>query len=206
MGAGNAAGFTWGELMALYMVDFLRMFFLLLFGYALIGKLLSPARFADIIQGYRLLPNILVPIATYMVIGVEALGIILLVLQPVLAGVYVGTLLAFYTMAIGVNILRGKLDFDCGCVWSPSDKTNQTNLSNLTWLMTRNIVLIGVAFFLFTFDRLALAEYSWSFTALILPALAASFYFSLYLFLDALMGMFLRLNTTARYSFEGRYE
>lgn len=183
--------------MTLYTVYFLRLFFILLFGQSLLAKVTAPTRFAAIIGGYNLLPKVSIPLAAALIIGAEAFSIILLIAQPSLAGLFVGGLLAFYTLAIIVNILRGNADFDCGCVWSPSPKNTspRNKAGGFTWLIIRNIVLVSAAMMLFMFYALNGTLETLSFTPLLLTTLAAVFYFSFYLFLDALMGMRAYLNT-----------
>jgi hypothetical protein len=74
-------------------------------------------RFRATLADYRLLPARAVPLAATLVVGVEVGIALALVLSasrtagPLLAA----ALLAVYTLAIAINLARGRRDIDCGC-------------------------------------------------------------------------------------------
>lgn len=190
--------------MVVFTFYFLQVFFTLLLSYALMGKLLAPRRLVHIIEGYDLLPvwtpKQVIFLAATLIICAEATGIWLLVAQTQQAGLFVGGLLAFYTLAIGVNFSKGNFNFDCGCSL-PSSSLHNTHLSSFyktAWLLVRNCLLVTAALGLFSIHGNYIIQSSLSIAQpiaqpiayLALPAIAAAFFFTLYLFLDELVGLF----------------
>jgi hypothetical protein len=106
---------------------------------AALHKLRAPAGFAAVLAAYGLLPAPAVPVIARAIPAVE-LGIALLLVIPAWskAGAPAAALLlAVYTSAIGINLLRGRRTIDCGC------GGQRQPLSE--WLLIRNLVLIGLA-------------------------------------------------------------
>ena len=102
-------------------------------------KLRDPERFRDAITGYQLVPAQAVRAASALVVALElALGLALLLpgsgAAPALA---TGALLAFYAVAIAVNLMRGRRAIDCGCGARPQPLGEG--------LVVRNAGLVGVA-------------------------------------------------------------
>lgn len=91
--------------------------------------------FAAAMDNYELIPSVLVPSASLLLIVTEfAIGALLLapVLRPLpqLAGI---ALLLIVTGAVTVNLLRGRSSISCGCGGASSDQT-------LSWaLVARNL-------------------------------------------------------------------
>lgn len=90
----------------------------LLFALAGAHKLRARAEFAETLAGYRLLSARLVPPASHLVPTLECLiaaGLLTAsARQPAsLAG---AALLTVYAGAMGVNLLRGRRQLDCGCL------------------------------------------------------------------------------------------
>lgn len=111
------------------------------FVHAALPKLGTPDTFEGVVANYRILPRWLVrPVARGLPI-VEiavAAGLLLPPTRP-LAAIAAAALLAVFALAIAVNVLRGRLDIDCGCFRS---ETRQ----GIGWrYVLRNLVLIGVA-------------------------------------------------------------
>lgn len=113
-------------------------------------KLSDRLRFQGILQGYRLLPAPLVPVAALV------LGILEMLLgiawaagwQPVLVAIATASLLFVYAAAMAVNIARGRSYIDCGCGFSSVkgviNNENGTQQISMT-LVLRNAVLASIA-------------------------------------------------------------
>jgi hypothetical protein len=102
-------------------------------------KVREGLRFEAQLAEYRLLPEVLVPLASRGLAVLEAaLAVALLVpLSRDPAALAGGALLALYAAAIAVNLLRGRDHIDCGC----GDAA--TLLS--PWLLVRNGALVAAA-------------------------------------------------------------
>lgn len=89
----------------------------LLFGWATIHKLRDVAGFRVALERYELVPAPwAVPIGAFLItaeVGVAA-GVWLPRVAPV-AALGAAAVLALYAGAIGVNLVRGRRDIDCGC-------------------------------------------------------------------------------------------
>ena len=98
-------------------------------------------QFAATLGAYGLLPAMLVRPAALALPLVEftlAAGLWLPSVRPVAA--WAGAvLLGVYTLAIGINLARGRRSIDCGC----GDPGQNQSLTE--WLLLRNGVLIGFA-------------------------------------------------------------
>ena len=106
-------------------------------------KLKDRGAFTSVLSAYRLLPDwslaVAVPVLILMEAG-TALALFSAVLFPRIAPIAAGAalgLLCCYTLAIAVNLLRGRRSIDCGCGGEP------TPLS--AWMLLRNGVLIALA-------------------------------------------------------------
>lgn len=113
----------------------------LLFLSAAVAKFRHLSYFRATLLSYDLLPVPAVRPAAFMLPAVE-----LLIAAGMLAGVgtprvmlAAAAMLALYTLAIAINIGRGRRDIDCGC----SGPAQRQSLSG--WLLVRNIALIAVA-------------------------------------------------------------
>lgn len=93
------------------------------------------------VKGYGLLPERLVP-AFSILQPVLELAVGLLILLPslrVVSAVGSVALLAVYSTAIGINLLRGRRDIDCGCT-GPAMRQELTE-----GLIVRNLVLMALS-------------------------------------------------------------
>ena len=102
-------------------------------------KVREGLRFQAQLSEYRLVPEATIAPAAYLLTVVEAC-LALALLVPVARGVaalFAGALIAGYTAAIGINLLRGRDHIDCGCGDAP------TLLS--PWLLLRNAALVAIA-------------------------------------------------------------
>ncbi len=118
-----------------------------LFLTAAVHKLRAPARFAEAVAGYRILPARSVrPIAVVLPVVELAIAVALLwsgaretVLARngylhALAASSAAALLLIYACAIAVNLARGRRDLDCGCGASSGATIGG-------WMVTRNLVM-----------------------------------------------------------------
>jgi hypothetical protein len=119
----------------------LRSCLALLFAAAAVHKLRDWARFRATVLEYRLLPPPLVLAASVAIVVAELGVATALVLPPARAAGSTGaaTLASLYAIAIGVNLLRGRRDLDCGCLGAGGRETISW------WLVGRNLVLVAVA-------------------------------------------------------------
>ena len=98
-------------------------------------------QFETTLDAYRLLPGWLAhPAALVLPLAesVIALGLLLPVARSAAASAG-AVLLGIYTLAIGVNLARGRRSIDCGC-GNPGRDQSLTE-----WLLLRNGALIGLA-------------------------------------------------------------
>lgn len=124
-------------------------FLAVLTGGAGVHKLSAPARFREALSAYGLLPSSLTHIAARIIPVVElaiALLLFMMLLVPSVGGsgaVLAAALFAFYGLALAINLLRGRRDFDCGCSWGGAGATGQ---GRIHWgLVVRNAVLVALA-------------------------------------------------------------
>ena len=89
---------------------------------------------------YRLIPLQLSGLVAVFLILAEFLAAILVLIPAVrMAGLLaMAALLLIYTAGIGINLLRGRRDIDCGC----SGPASRHELSG--WLVLRNLVLLSL--------------------------------------------------------------
>lgn len=116
-----------------------RLLLAFVFLLALAHKLRSPAAFVATVESYRLLPHALVVPTSWALIALEALAVAGLVAGLKASALLAVSLLALYTLAIGVNLARGRRDIDCGC----SGPAMRQTLSG--WLIARNTGLVALA-------------------------------------------------------------
>lgn len=95
----------------------IRVFILVLFGFSAYGKLRNPSVFFAKMKQYQLLPKNLVPFVGTVFIGIESILPFLFLWESTLSlsvALSVG-LLAIFTIAIGINVIKGNTEIDCGC-------------------------------------------------------------------------------------------
>ncbi len=82
-----------------------------------VGKARAPRRFAAVVASYRLLPRAWVRPLSLLLIGAEAVMAVLLLAgwrsQAVAASC--ALLLVVFILAVGINLMRGRQDLECGC-------------------------------------------------------------------------------------------
>ena len=104
-------------------------------------KLRHPRVFRSALSEYRLLPGFLVSwVAALVVVAELVAGFGVFVPDArAYAILAIAVLLLVYTMAIGINLLRGRRDIDCGC----GGPARRQTLSS--WLVVRNLTLMVLA-------------------------------------------------------------
>ena len=111
----------------------------LLFAVAAMHKIRSPLAFKTAMQEYHLLPSPFLVPASILVMISETLAAAL-VLIPTTRSVglaIMAVLLLIYAAGIGINLLRGRRDIDCGC----NGPASRQMLS--WWLVVRNLLVLG---------------------------------------------------------------
>lgn len=92
-----------------------------LFAFSALAKLRARADFHGAVTAYGLLPRIVAPLLADLIIAAEICAAILLLLSlywnalAMIAGGLSATLLGVFSMAIAINLLRGRSYIDCGC-------------------------------------------------------------------------------------------
>ena len=104
-------------------------------------KCQAPAEFAAALSNYKLLPAALNRQCVYLLPVAEIMTGVALLIPAVtqLAAVAAGALLTLYMFAIGVNLLRGRRNIDCGC-GGPQQKQTISE-----WMIARNSLLLFLA-------------------------------------------------------------
>ncbi len=107
-------------------------------------KLSAPGRFEAVLCEYRLLPALVSRHLTFLIPAIElALGLgWIFGLLPRITALASAGLLAMYALAMGINLVRGRIYIDCGCGFGVSTEKEQALSSSL---VARNILLIGLA-------------------------------------------------------------
>lgn len=116
----------------------------LLFLLAATHKFSTAQQFRVILEEYQVMPRALAGIAARVVPLVEVMLSIgwFTGYRPQLVAFSSAALLAIYTSAIGINLLRGRVHIGCGCGVAGSSDGDQQLSSGL---LLRNSILIGIA-------------------------------------------------------------
>lgn len=106
-----------------------------------LGKLRDRRAFAAIVLGYRLLPSRWARRWATALPWIEAgVGVMLtLGLGTRVAAGLSGALLLTFIAAVGLNLLRGRRDLDCGCAGARHRRTIGG------WVLARNAILLGLS-------------------------------------------------------------
>ncbi|HEY0100628.1 MAG TPA: MauE/DoxX family redox-associated membrane protein [Pyrinomonadaceae bacterium] len=128
---------TQHQLLALFATTFVALIFIASGG----AKLLRPRLFVDAVRDFKIVPDSASKPVAYLLPYLETcVGLFLLLDQyrPIFLTVAV-IMLAAFTLAITVNLARGRTLISCGCFGS-HEKTE------LTWLLVaRNLLFVAVA-------------------------------------------------------------
>jgi Methylamine utilisation protein MauE len=111
------------------------------FALAAITKLRALDEFVGVVHNYRVLPEILVRPVAYGLPPLEAAIALGLLIAPARTPAAIGAaaLLVVFSLAMAVNLVRGRVEIDCGCFASALKQ-------RIGWsLVARNLVLIGLA-------------------------------------------------------------
>jgi len=106
---------------------------------AVIHKLKAPLAFRFTLTNYRLIPERWVTSSLYAIIALEIVAVSGLAMNSRLGSGIAAFLLLIYTCAIATNLIRGRLDIDCGCAGPAIRQTLST------WLVIRNTGLVAMA-------------------------------------------------------------
>ncbi len=111
------------------------------FAVGLWHKVQAPAAFLATVRQYRVLPGPLHTLAAILVVLMEATLVLALLFasEQVIVAWATLAVLGLYSMAIAVNLLRGRRDIDCGC---SGPALRQTLSGALLW---RNGALMALA-------------------------------------------------------------
>lgn len=104
-----------------------------------IHKLRAPAAFTATLSAYQLLPKALLSSVAYLLIVAEVFTAISLLLNTRIGSMLALVLLVLYTIAISINLARGRRDIDCGCAGPAVRQTLSA------WLVVRNVIFILMA-------------------------------------------------------------
>ncbi|MGQ0619591.1 MAG: MauE/DoxX family redox-associated membrane protein [Panacagrimonas sp.] len=108
-------------------------------------KLQDLAHFREVSRRYRLVPAVLIPaFALFIPLAEIAASLLLLVdATRLVGGILAVALLSLYAVAIGINLIRGRRDLDCGCSWGVDGRSGSNGLSSA--LVLRNVALVAMA-------------------------------------------------------------
>lgn len=93
----------------------MRLSLALLFAATARSKLLGIAEFRATLANYRIVPGWMIAWVAWAFIVSETLVFLALLVAPTLGALGAVILLAVYTAALAINILRGRTEFSCGC-------------------------------------------------------------------------------------------
>jgi hypothetical protein len=116
-----------------------RVGLVLLFGSAAFHKLRDRAQFTGVLAAYRVLPAALVAVVAVAVAVTELLVAAALARGSAFGPAGAVGLLAVYSFAIGINLVRGRRAIDCGC----GALGARQPISE--WLLVRNALLAAAA-------------------------------------------------------------
>jgi len=119
---------------------------------ACVHKIAEPAKFAKIIYGYYLFPNVSINLFAITLPYLELFAGIALILgiYPRSAALIINTMLLVFIIAISINLIRGHA-FDCGCFFLG----DSSHASSALQLLSRDIFcfFIGLPVLLFNHHR-----------------------------------------------------
>jgi hypothetical protein len=115
------------------------LFLAFVFAWASWHKLSAYLEFTGILNQYRLLPESAVPVAAPAVIAAEIATALMLLFPAsrVFGSLAAALMLVIYGVAMGINLLRGRREIDCGCGGPPTPLNE--------WLVVRNGLMSGAA-------------------------------------------------------------
>ena len=116
----------------------------IIFVVAALPKIVDPPSFAHMIYNYHLVPGALINFMALVMPWIEllcGLALILGIWQGTARSI-IGALLITFVLAIAINLARGNA-IDCGCFdVSAANKTRQERLSDMRWVILRDLGLL----------------------------------------------------------------
>ena len=116
----------------------------IIFVVAALPKIVDPPSFAHMIYNYHLLPGALINFMALVMPWIEllcGLALILGIWQGTARSI-IGALLITFVLAIAINLARGNA-IDCGCFdVSAANKTREERLSDMRWVILRDLGLL----------------------------------------------------------------
>lgn len=112
-----------------------------LFAAAVTHKLRDWTRFREVVRNYQLLPHGLVPVVATLLAALELCSVFLILpiaTRPIGALLAAG-LLAGYATAIAINLGRGRVNLDCGCLGMSRRQAVRW------WMVGRNFTIAALA-------------------------------------------------------------
>jgi uncharacterized membrane protein len=105
------------------------------------SKLRDPAAFRDAVDNYRIVPRWVAGVLAGVIPVLELAGAVGILFAPAResSALLLIALLVVFTIAIAVNLARGRRDIDCGCF----GVALRQGLSG--WLVVRNVALLVIA-------------------------------------------------------------
>ena len=145
--------------------NLISVFFTLLLLWASIHKFSDRRQFQGILAAYQIIPNMLLPAFALAIPVLElSLGLAWITgMQAVIVASLTAGLLGLYSLAMGINILRGNIEIDCGCGLSSSKQKTAGYQKLSAGLLVRNatLILISLSVLLPSNDRvLGLLDYA----------------------------------------------
>jgi len=111
---------------------------------AALPKIVDPPSFAHMVYNYRIMPGGVVNLMALVMPWIEllcGLALILGIWQGTARSI-IGALLITFVLAIAINLARGNA-IDCGCFdVSAANKTRQERLSDMRWVIVRDLGLL----------------------------------------------------------------
>lgn len=132
----------------------IRLLLAFVFLHAALHKIKNRPHFLVTLQAYQLLPVFLLPTAAITLPLIElycGLGLLLNIIKPSVyyPSLTAACLLILYSVAIAINLLKGRTELNCGCQSYFSKATHTQQQEKISWLLVlRNIVLASLAFYL----------------------------------------------------------
>lgn len=124
----------------------IRLFLSVILCRAALHKLRDVKTFQAELAAYRLLPTLLLPITTILLIAAEILTAISLLNIAWIVPAFAAAVLFFvYALAMTINLLKGRTHIDCGCT-GPLLSSKERAKKTISWsLVIRNLVLTSLA-------------------------------------------------------------
>lgn len=97
---------------------FFTLFLAYIFLFSAISKMQNYSMHREIVESYQILPKILISITTLFFIIAEVMASILIIFHTAFLNIAIITLITLtliYSLAILVNLIRGRRDLSCGC-------------------------------------------------------------------------------------------